>query len=242
MIPRNKILLGDCLDVMRAMPDKCIDLVLTDPPYGKGHKDYDTSLRYGGRWDKYKNGKALKEVARTGGTWAGKYKKKIADWDEAPAQEVFNELFRVSKHQIIWGGNYFNLPPTRCFNVWRKLTISEGFTMAMCEYAWCSFNSNAKIFEFAPQDPSRFHPTQKPVGLIMRQLEEYATPGMLIFDPFSGSGTTAIACHNLGLDFLCVEKDPDYHAASVARLEKHRAQMLLPLGSPPTTEQGEFLW
>lgn len=223
----NQIHLGDCLEFMKQLPDKCIDLVLTEPPYGKGNAEYDTRLRYGGRWDKYKNGKAL---SRTGGSWAKKYEKKISDWDVAPTKEVFSELFRVSKNQIIWGGNYFELPPTRCFNVWRKLTISEKFTMAMCEYAWTSFNANAKLWEYTPQDAYRFHPTQKPVDLIMRQLEEYAKPGMVIFDPFSGSGTTAIACHNLGLDFICVERDPDYHAASVARLNKHREQMLLPLG------------
>ncbi|MBQ4615079.1 MAG: site-specific DNA-methyltransferase [Akkermansia sp.] len=118
------------MEFMKQLPDKCIDLVLTDPPYGKGNAEYDTSLRYGGWWDKYKNGKALsrtggryetgeKLVERTGGTWAEKYEKKISDWDVAPSDEVFAEIFRVSKHQIIWGGNYFNLPPTRCFNVWR---------------------------------------------------------------------------------------------------------------------------
>lgn len=219
----NKIHLGDCLEFMKQLPDKCIDLVLTDPPYGG------SVCRTGGRTSRYESGERL-QVSRTGGTWAEKYGKKVAEWDKAPAQEVFDELFRVSKHQIIWGGNYFNLPPTRCFNIWRKLTISEKFTMAMCEYAWTSFNDNAKFWEYMPQDSCRFHPTQKPVDLIMRQLEEYAEPGMVIFDPFSGSGTIAIACHNLGLDFICVERDPDYYAASVARLNKHREQMLLPLG------------
>lgn len=239
----NKIHLGDCLEFMKQLPDKCIDVVLTDPPYGHGgdsqtegrfgnkgsrFEKYRPVSRTGGRTLRYENGEKL--VARTDGTGAERYEKKIASWDKAPAQEVFDELFRVSKSQIIWGGNYFNLPPTRCFNVWRKLTISEKFTMAMCEYAWTSFNDNAKFWEYMPQDSCRFHPTQKPVDLIMRQLEEYAEPGMVIFDPFSGSGTTAIACHNLGLDFICVERDPDYHAASVARLNKHREQMLLPLG------------
>ena len=235
----NKIHLGDCMDILRSLPDKCIDLVLTDPPYGKGNAEYDTSLRNGGWWNKYKNGKALsrtggrtaryengeKLISRTGGTWAEKYEKKISDWDVAPSDEVFAEIFRVSKHQIIWGGNYFNLPPTRCFNVWRKLTISERFSMAMCEYAWCSFNSNAKFWEFAPQDPDRFHPTQKPVELIARQIEEYAPEAALILDPFSGSGTTAIAAHRLGRRFICVERDPDYHAASVARLKEERQQL-----------------
>ena len=187
--------------------------------------DYDTALRYGGRWSKYKDGTALSRA--NGRDLGDKVQKKIHDWDTAPGAEVFAELFRVSREQIIWGGNYFALPPTRCFNVWRKLTISEGFTMAMCEYAWCSFNRNAKWWEFAPQDPERFHPTQKPLALIARQIEEYTEPGALILDPFSGSGTTAVAAHMLGRRFICIEKDEDYWRASVERLDKARAQGLL---------------
>lgn len=188
---------------------------------------YDTALRYGGRWKKYKDGEALSRA--NGRDLGDKVQKKIHDWDIAPSDEVFAELFRVSKEQIIWGGNYFELPPTRCFNVWRKLTISEGFTMAMCEYAWCSFNRNAKWWEFAPQDPERFHPTQKPLALIARQIEEHTEPGALILDPFSGSGTTAVAAHLLGRRFICIEKDADYWRASVERLDKARAQGLLGL-------------
>lgn len=220
----GKIHLGDCMEVLRGLPDKCVDLLLTDPPYGTGG-DYDTALRYGGRWGKYKDGTALSRA--NGRDLGDKVQKKIHDWDTAPSAEVFAELFRVSREQIIWGGNYFSLPPTRCFNVWRKLTISEGFTMAMCEYAWCSFNRNAKWWEFAPQDPERFHPTQKPLALIARQIEEYTEPGALILDPFSGSGTTAVAAHMLGRRFICIEKDEDYWRASVERLDKVRAQGLL---------------
>ena len=213
------------MDILRTLPDKCIDLVLTDPPYGKGG-DKQTEGRFsnkGSRFEKYR------PVARTGGTWAANYGNKIAQWDTAPSAELFAELFRVSKNQIIWGGNYFDLPPTRCFNVWRKLTISEAFTMAMCEYAWTSFNSNAKFWEYMPQGEDRFHPTQKPVPLIMRQLEEYATQDMLILDPFAGSGTTAIACHNLGMRCISVERDEDYCRKANERLRAHKQQMLLPL-------------
>lgn len=101
--------------------------------------------------------------------------------------------------------------------------------MAMCEYAWCSFDRNAKLWEFAPQDPERFHPSQKPVALIARQLEEYTAPGELVLDPFSGSGTTAVACHELGRRFICVERGPEYHRASIERLARVRAQGLLGL-------------
>ena len=221
-LPTDHIICADCMDILRTLPDKCIDLVLTDPPYGG------SVCRTGGRTLRYESGERLC-VSRTGGTWAEKYGKKISSWDEAPSQEVFEELFRVSKNQIIWGGNYFKLPPTRCFNVWRKLTISENFTMAMCEYCWTSFDSNAKFWEYMPQDSERFHPTQKPVPLIMRQLEEYATPDMLILDPFAGSGTTAIACHNLGMRCISIERDEDYCHRANERLTAHKQQMLLPL-------------
>lgn len=97
----------------------------------------------------------------------------------------------------------------------------------MAEYAWCSFNKNAKVWKFAPQDKTRFHPTQKPVALIVRQLEEYSKEGDLILDCFSGSGTTAVACHNMNRRFICIEKDPEYHAASVERLKREQAQMKL---------------
>jgi site-specific DNA-methyltransferase (adenine-specific) len=207
----NTITLGDSLELLKTLPDKCFDLLLTDPPYGHALESYPENIE------------------RTGGTWASKYGNKIKKWDEAPSPYFWSELFRVSKNQIVWGGNYFNLPPTRCFNVWKKLTISENFTMAMCEYAWTSFNQNAKCWEFAPQDKARFHPTQKPVNLIVKQLQTYAGAGQIILDPFSGSGSVAIACHRLGLDFVAIERDPDYHRASLDRLANERAQLRLPL-------------
>lgn len=221
-LPTDCIIHADCLDILRTLPDKAIDIILTDPPYGKGG-DAQVNGRFGNngsRFEKYR------PVSRTGGTWEAKHGTKIVEWDEAPAPEVFAEIFRVSKNQIIWGGNYFNLPPTRCFNIWRKLTISENFTMAMCEYAWTSFNSNAKFWEYPPQDVERFHPTQKPVPLIMRQLEEYATRDMLILDPFAGSGTTAIACHNLGMRCISIERDDAYCKLANNRLKKHKEQLL----------------
>lgn len=233
----NSIIHADCMDILRALPDKCVDLVLTDPPYGDGRGGQGAVLEVDSQ--NTKNGESL---SRIGGTWAAKYGKKASEWDIVPNEDVFREIFRVSKSQIIWGGNYFNLPPTRCFNVWRKLTISENFTMAMCEYAWCSFNKNAKIYECAPQDSSRFHPTQKPISLIMWQLEKYSKPGDLILDPFSGSGTTAIAAHRLGRRFVCIEKDADYQAASVARLAEEKKQQRLDFSAviPPASQLNLF--
>lgn len=223
----GQIVHGDCAEILAQLPDGCIDCVLTDPPYGARREEKAKNGRFGGDGSRFEKYRKKGDIQRTGGTWAEKYGKQIVDWDVAPPPEVFAEIFRVSKNQIIWGGNYFGLPPTRCFNVWRKLTISENFTMAMCEYCWTSFDHNAKFWEFAPQDPSRFHPTQKPVALICRQLEEYTNPGDLVLDCYSGSGTTAIACHLTGRRFICVERNEGYHRQSVERLRDMQQQPIL---------------
>ena len=208
---------ADCQEVMAEIGDKEIDLVLTDPPFGGG-----CNAGVGGRFEKYEN-----KVERTGGTWAGKYGKNIKDWDFAPSKEVFKEIFRISKEQIIWGGNYFELPATRCFLIWKKLTISENFSMAMAEYAWTSFNKNAKIFEFAPQDSTRFHPTQKPVQLINWCLNNHSKENDLIFDAFSGSFTTAISCIRTKRRFIGCELDPIYFEKACERIETELKQLTL---------------
>ena len=207
----------DCVDVMREIGDKEIDLVLTDPPYGGG-----CNAGVGGVFKKYE-----KQINRTGGTWQLKYKSKIKNWDIAPEFEVFEEIFRISKEQIIWGGNYFELPATRCFLIWKKLTISENFSMAMAEYAWTSFNKNAKIFEFAPQDSTRFHPTQKPVQLINWCLNNYSKENDLVFDGFAGSGTTAISCIRTKRRFIGCELDKEYFEKACERIETELKQLTL---------------
>lgn len=148
----------------------------------------------------------------------------IRHWDVAPPKEYFSELARVSKNQIIWGGNYFDLPPTRCFLVWRKLSISENFSMAMCEYAWTSLNENAKIFDFAPQDSTRFHPTQKPIALYAWIFRLFAKPGMKILDTHLGSGSSRIAAYDAGLDFWGYEINKDYFDKQEKRFKEHTAQ------------------
>lgn len=148
-------------------------------------------------------------------------------WDVAPPPEYFRELGRVSKNQIIWGGNYFDLPPTRCFLVWRKATISENFSMAMAEYAWTSFNENAKVFERAPQDPGRFHPTQKPVELYLWTLNLFAKPGDKILDTHAGSASSLVACHRLGFQYVGFEIEPAYYEKARDRLEREQAQISL---------------
>jgi site-specific DNA-methyltransferase (adenine-specific) len=206
--------------------------------------------RFGGRFDRYKTDRTpqlartiqpiqlpppqfteQQQVSRTGGTWAAKYAKKIIGWDVAPTAEYFKELFRVAKQQIIWGANYFpNMPPTRCFVVWRKLTISDKFSMAMAEYAWTSFNQNAKVFEFAPQgkksDP-RFHPTQKPVELYNWLLTNFAKEGDKILDTHLGSGSSAVACAALGYEMLGIEIDDYYFTKVCERLRRETSQLRL---------------
>lgn len=165
----------------------------------------------------------------------GKVRKKIIAWDVAPEQEYFNELFRVSRNQIIWGGNYFNLPPTRCFLVWRKSNIPlEGFSMSPVEYAWTSFFRNAAAFEYrsdgAGQEKERIHPTQKPIALYTWIYKNYAKVGDKILDTHLGSGSSRIAAYEMGLDFVGCEIDEDYFKAQEERFAAYAAQENLFLG------------
>lgn len=191
----------DCLEYMRTLPDKAFELAIADPPYGWGNGDGD----------------------RTGGSWSAKYGKKIKEWDTPPTQEWFNELDRVSENRIIWGANYFTMPPCRCFIIWKKLSISEAFSMAMAEYAWTSFNSNAKVIELPPQGKqgdSRFHPTQKPIELYAWLLKNYAKPGDRIFDPMMGSQSSRIAAYKMGFDYVGCELDKEYFAKGCERFDR----------------------
>lgn len=254
-MPSSIALNCDCMEYMKSLPDKAFDLAVVDPPYGDAlsnesggggtASDSDSTgtrrLRFHGGsknpndpWNKYlrpPTQQLPQERERDGspdGRDMGKeVRKKIIAWDVAPGQEYFDELFRISRNQIIWGGNYFNLPPTRCFLIWRKLTISEKFSMAMCEYAWTSFNSNAKLFEYAPQGKvgdQRFHPTQKPIALYEWVYKLYAEPGMKILDTHLGSGSSRIAAYDAGLDFVGCEIDKTYFDLQEERFERHTAQ------------------
>jgi site-specific DNA-methyltransferase (adenine-specific) len=211
----NKITNADCLDILKQLPDKCVDLVLTDPPYGIGES-------------------CGKNKSRDNKAAATDYGNK--DWDKTiPSKEVFDEIIRVSKNQIIFGGNYFveYLHNSNCWLVWDKLNTGD---FADCELAWTSFNSAVRKYEFMwngmlqqnmKNKEKRIHPTQKPTDLFGMILRDYSKEGDLILDPFSGSGTTARACHNLKRRFICIEKDKDYYEASVKRLEEHQKQLTL---------------
>ena len=217
----------DCLEGMREFPDGYFDLAIVDPPYGDGK-----NAAGGGTLEAVR--RMVQPVhdgpARTGGTWAGKYGKKIIAWDQAPGKEYFDELFRVSRDQIIWGGNYFELPSTRCFLVWDKQNVSESFSMAMCEYAWTSFSGNAKMWRGTPQGTKwekRIHPTQKPVKLYMWQLALYAKAGMRILDTHAGSGSLEVACIRQGLECWGFEIDKGYFEMARRRIEEEAAQVSL---------------
>lgn len=211
----NKIHHADCMGIMADMADKSVDLAIVDPPYGIGSDNETSAAAF--KSQKWKSAK-LKG-----------YKSK--NWDKKPNKEYFDELFRVSKHQIIWGGNYFidNLNPTSSFIVWDKLTGNN--TFSDCELAWSSHRTSIRKFTwlwngFQKQKPeTRVHPTQKPVALYRWLLQNYAKSGNLILDTHSGSGSCAIACHLEGFDFIAIEKDKDYFAASVKRLETERSQL-----------------
>ena len=189
----------------------------------------------------------IPQTVRRGG-WHGKWSegtKKIISWDVAPKQEYFEELFRVSRNQIIWGGNYFPLPPTRCFLIWRKLNIPlAGFSMAPIEYAWTSFDKNAAAFEaFSSANPKepRFHPTQKPVSLYAWIYKTFAERGMKILDTHLGSGSSRLAAYDAGLDFVGCEIDKWYFDKQEERFANYIAQAnLFTAGEDPVEQIG--LW
>ena len=204
--------------------------------------------RFGGRFDRYRTpGPKSGTLSKTRGgagkrhitnglrkgqtppRWwnmGGEVRKKIIAWDVAPGQEYFKELFRVSRNQIIWGGNYFELPPTRCFLIWRKTNVSQDFSMAMAEYAWTSFSLNAKVFDFpANGQPDRFHPTQKPVQLYTWILANYANKGDKILDTHAGSASSLVACEKMGFEYVGFEIDETYYKLAQERINEERAQL-----------------
>jgi len=191
----------DNMELMARYEDNHFDLALVDPPYG-----LDKSSTNG-------SGKLKKRALNRLNT----------DWDIAPNEEYFKELVRVSKNQIIWGGNYFTLPPTRCVICWDKKQMMP--TFSRWEMAWTSFYKPAKIFSFCNADKNKIHPTQKPVKLYEWLLMNYAKEGDKILDTHLGSGSIAIACHNLGYDLTACELDKDYYKASLKRINQHKAQL-----------------
>ena len=229
----------DCLQGMKEFPDNYFDIAIVDPPYGGGasadaNDTFNGAIqgRFGGRFERYIDNKNKElGVHFHGRGRSKKFMCKIdAGWDVAPSKEYFNELFRVSKNQIIWGGNYFELPPTRCFVVWRKTNIPEKFSMAMCEYAWTSFNLSAKVCEFSSmrnKTSGGFHPTEKPIKLYEWLINQYAKPDDIILDTHVGSASSLIAYRNTNHKYVGFEIDPDYYRLAKERLDAETSQMNL---------------
>jgi site-specific DNA-methyltransferase (adenine-specific) len=220
----------DCMQYMAKLPDRAFDLAIVDPPYGIGVASQNNKKR---------------------GKLGSHYENK--NWDDsAPEQEYFEQLVRVSSNQIVWGANHFAdklpCPKSPCWIVWNKMTVGN---TADCELAFSSFKTAVRRFDFMwegfwqgdmKNKEQRIHPTQKPVKLYEWLLTNYAKPGDRILDTHLGSGSSAIAAHNLGFDFVGCELDRDYYEAALARFNKHKAQGSLfapeQIAKPETLELG----
>jgi len=208
----------DCMDYLRDLPDNAFDLAIVDPPYGIGvDRQREGSERATAKW---KN--------------PTKYEYKAFDDSAPPCGSYFDELFRISSNQIIWGGNYFteHLNPSSGWIVWdKKADIKEH--ISMCELAWSSFNKKCNKFEYLwagfkkAEKVKRIHPTQKPVKLYQWLLDNYAKKGQRILDTHLGSGSSAIAAHYFGCDFVGLELDEDYYKAACKRFDQMTRQEVL---------------
>ena len=211
----------DCMNAMRAFPDKFFDLAVVDPVYGDVTK--------GGYMTHNKGQHIGKGAANQKGYHAGLW------GQEKTGEDYFIELLRVSKNQIVWGGNYFAhmLPPSQGWIIWDK-QHPEGMTFADCEMAWTSFDRATRIFRFMwngmlqgnmKNKEVRIHPTQKPVMLYLWLLKNYANKGDKILDTHVGSASSLIACHKAGFEYWGFEIDPMYYKDAKQRLEREMAQV-----------------
>lgn len=224
----------DCMVAMAEMPDKYFELAIVDPPYGinatKMSMGTNLTRKKGGYPSQSTNTRIRKGRLNSG---AGKLKnrnlqKMNCEWDFFPPdKEYFKELFRVSKNQIIFGGNYFGLPPTRGIFVWDKVQPLENFSQI--EYAWTSFDKPAKLFRLSntggANAETKIHPTQKSIKLYEEVLRAYATKGDKIIDTHVGSASSLIACYNMGFEYMGFEIDKDYYKNSLKRLNAYMAQV-----------------
>jgi site-specific DNA-methyltransferase (adenine-specific) len=197
----------DCMDFMKDCDDNQFELAIVDPPYG--------IIESGGQTGGCAGSLENREF--------NKFQRSGSRWDIKPNKSYFNELARVSINQIIWGGNYFDLPPTRCVLCWDKMQPWDNFSK--WEMAWTSFSKPANLFKYDNKTGDKIHPTQKPVKLYEWLLMYYAKEGDKILDTHGGSMSIAIACHNLGFDLTALEIDKEYYDAAVKRFEIHKSQL-----------------
>lgn len=208
--PSIRLLNADCVEVMKTFEDKQFDLAIVDPPYGLGKK-----LAHAG------NGKNAQSK------FTVDFKNK--NWDnDIPSSEYFEQLFRVSKNQIIWGGNYFPLPPTRCFICWDKMVFIP--SMSRIELAWTSFDKLPQLVQYNNNDANRIHLTQKPIELYDYLITKYADKNYKILDTHLGSGSIAIAIEKanrldkMSLQFVGIEIDKEYFEKALNRIEQYCRQ------------------
>jgi site-specific DNA-methyltransferase (adenine-specific) len=209
----------DNMELMARYPDNYFDLAIVDPPYGINAPNMAATPAQRKNGNNRLNGGSGKLKNRTLNT------AKI-EWDNTiPSNKYFLELKRVSKNQIIWSGNYFPLPPSRCIICWDKCQPWENFSQI--ELAWTSFDMPAQIFKFDNRTGGKIHPTQKPVALYKWIIDKYAKQGDKILDTHLGSGSIAIACHDYDFELTACELDKEYYNASVLRIKNHIKQQKL---------------
>lgn len=215
---------ADCMDVMREYPDGHFDLAIVDPPYGISAPKIGMGAGYSdGKY--YAHGRKNRLSAGAGKLKDRKLQTMSTEWDATPPPpEYFVELRRVSKNQVVWGGNYFPLPPTRCIVCWDKEQPWENFSQ--WEFAWTSFDKPAALFKWqnGSNEPGKIHPTQKPVAVYNWLLRRYAQAGQRILDTHLGSGSIAIACYYFGAHLTATEKDAAHFEAMQARVAAETAQ------------------
>lgn len=205
-VPSSEVYLEDCVKALKRYPDNHFDLAVVDPPYGLGNKLVDGGAGRNGKFDKNRDS---------------------VKWDILPNDDYFNELMRVSKNQIIWGSNYFQLPPTRCNLIWYKM---QEFSGADFELAWTSFDKASKAFKMSRVEAysdGKIHPCQKPIKLYEWILKNYANEGDLILDTHLGSGSSRIAAYKGGFNFIGFEIDQEYYEKQEKRFNDFKSQLRL---------------
>lgn len=213
-LPLNEIITGDCLEVMRDWPDGCVDLVLTDPPYGIG------------------TGK--QPVGRNGLVWGEQ------EWDKQPVSQQLLDYVRMKgRWQIIWGGNYYAMPPSRCWLMWDKKQPQEWYSTAHFELAWTNLDKNSHAFRKSQVEAysrmNKQHPSQKPIDLIEWCIQE-APVTDIILDPFCGSGTTCVAAKKLGRRYIGIDISSEYCDIARKRLKGVRPNLFEKIRKKKTRE------
>lgn len=232
--PLIRLIHGDCMEFMAG--GERFDLAMVDPPYGIGQSKQANLKGYNGRSSL--EDRLHKNRLNQG---AGKLKNRTlntsnCDWDNnIPSDEYFDLLRSISENQIIWGGNYFPLPPSRCIICWDKVQPWENFSQI--ELAWTSFDMPAQLFRFDNRTGDKIHPTQKPVALYKWLLSKYAKKGDTILDTHLGSASSAIAAYDMGFDFTGIELDKDYFDAAVKRVKQFISQPKIDFNEPKQGEQ-----